>query len=162
MTWAVKCFYFSRLMLFWKRGKHSLNISKSSSMRQKANWILRSVIVAFKQWLQNASLSLWKQWPSLENLTENHLIKLGSWLNTNVININSSSSIIVIIIITIRVNQVARSTSLLPLIVIALNRWLWRKNLINKCETCKTSWKKNRDKLKTGLWPLLKFPQQYW
>ena len=37
MTWAVKCFYFSRLMLFWKRGKHSLNISKSSSMRQKAN-----------------------------------------------------------------------------------------------------------------------------
>lgn len=124
MTWAVKCFYFSRLMLFWKRGKHSLNISKSSSMRQKANWILRSVIVAFKQWLQNASLSLWKRWPSLENLTENHLIKLGSWLNTNVININSSSSIIVIIIITIRVNQVARSTSLLPLIVIALNRWL--------------------------------------
>ena len=92
MTWAVKCFYFSRLMLFWKRGKHSLNISKSSSMRQKANWILRSVIVTFKQWLQNASLSLWKQWPSLEDPSKNHLIKLGSPLNTNVISINNSFS----------------------------------------------------------------------
>ena len=93
---------FSRLMLFWKRGKHSLNISKSSSMRQKANWILRSVIVAFKQWLQNASLSFWKRWPSLEDPSKNHLIKLGSPLNTNVIITDNSSSSDIIIIATDR------------------------------------------------------------
>ena len=69
-------------------------------MRQKANWILRSVIVAFKQWLQNASLSLWKQWPSLEDPSKNHLIKLGSPLNTNVISINNSCSSGIIIIAT--------------------------------------------------------------
>ena len=63
----------------------------------------------------------------LKTHPKNHLIKLGSSLNTNIIIISSSSSssgssIIIIIITTIRMNQVVRSTSLLPLMVTALNR----------------------------------------